>query len=120
MPNDCWNTLTFISENNPNELARLYDTEIHCSNIPDEWVKIQNKHDNAINLTLRSNWEPDLEWLVSMLTKYPNCWIKNDWYEEGGTSGIFVGGFLNGKQQKTIIQQWEELPIEGKVLYKNR
>ena len=29
-----------------------------------------------------SAWQPDFEWLESLITNYPECWIKNEWWEE--------------------------------------
>jgi|TARA_B110000093_G_C12938491_1_gene396944 hypothetical protein len=117
MPNHCWNYLTFVSEYNPTELAELFDKEINSQNIPDDCLCVKYKGDNGIKLKMMTNWGTDNKWLLGLLDKYPNCWIKNDWYEEDGCAGIFIGGFLYGQRQKTIIEKWWELSIEGNNLH---
>ena len=117
MPNDCWNNMTFISEDNSEELTELFNNEIKAKNPPDDRLIINYKGSNGIKIQLWSAWGADNEWLNTLVEKYPKCWIKNDWYEEGGGAGIFIGGFLNGKKQETIIKEWSELPIEGISLY---
>lgn len=116
MPNDCWNIMTFISEDNSEEVTKLFNNEIKA-NPPDDKLIIHYKGNNGIKFQLWSDWGADNEWLNKLVEKYPKCWIKNDWYEEGGGAGIFIGGFLNGKKQETIIKEWDELPIEGISLY---
>jgi len=117
MPNDCWNNMTFISEVNSEELTVLFNNEIKAKNSPEDKLIINYKGSNGIKIQLWSAWGADNEWLNTLVEKYPKCWIKNDWYEEGGGAGIFIGGFLNGKKQETIIKEWDELPIEGISLY---
>ena len=100
MPNDCWNNMTFISEDNSEELTELFNNEIKAKNPPDDRLIINYKGSNGIKIQLWSAWGADNEWLNTLVEKYPKCWIKNDWYEEGGGAGIFIGGFLNGKKQE--------------------
>tara|TARA_Y100000389_G_C17299294_1_gene432095 strand:+ start:485 stop:853 length:369 start_codon:yes stop_codon:yes gene_type:complete len=113
MPNDCWNKMTLVSEFNPEQLAELYKKEFEEKNIPKHCLTIHYTGKRGIRLTMWSRWGPDNEWLKRMLENYPECWIKNDWYEEGGGAGIFIGGYLNGVKQETIIEEWEELCIGG-------
>jgi hypothetical protein len=113
MPNDCWNNIIFVSEHNSNELTDLFTKEIESKNSPEERLQIDYKGTNGIKFKLWSAWGADSDWFKELIQKYPNCWIKNDWYEEGGGAGIFIGGFLNGEKQETIIKEWDELPIEG-------
>jgi hypothetical protein len=117
MPNDCWNSITFISEDNSEELTDLFNKEIKATNPPENCLQIDYKGKNGIKFKLWSAWGGDSKWLEGLIPKYPNCWIKNDWYEEGGGAGIFIGGFLNGKKQETIIKEWDEIPIEGIAQY---
>ena len=116
MPNDCWNNMVFISQDNPEELTELFK-EIESKNPPKDKLEINYKGKNGIKFKLWSAWGADNEWLKGLVAKYPNCWIKNDWYEEGGGAGLFIGGFLNRKKQETIILEWDELPIEGYSQY---
>ena len=113
MPNDCWSNMTFVCQSDPEQLSELYKKEFEEQEIPKRCLNIHYKGENGIRLSLWSRWGPDNTWLVGLLEKYPKCWIKNDWYEEGGGAGIFIGGYLNGKQQETIIEEWDELCIDG-------
>ena len=56
-----------------------------------------------------SKW---FEWLKSLLNKYPNCWIKNEWAEEGGTAGVWIGYV---KDNENIIKEleWNDICAEG-------
>jgi hypothetical protein len=42
------------------------------------------------------------------------CWIKNEWIEEGGTTGVYVGGYLNGSKVETKSLEWIDLTIEAR------
>jgi hypothetical protein len=55
--------------------------------------------------------QPDFKWLDSLLDKYPNCWVKNEWNEEGGLAGVWVGSVIDNKK---IIKEmdWRDLSIE--------
>ena len=46
MPNDCWNNIIFVSEDNSEELAELFDKEIKEQNLTDEFLKIHYKGKN--------------------------------------------------------------------------
>jgi hypothetical protein len=62
-----------------------------------------------------SAWNPNYEWLESLLDKYPNCWVKNEWSEEGGFAGVWVG-YFNNKNEKIVKQMdWDDICIEGKA-----
>ena len=122
MPNNCWNHLTIISHNNSHELDTLISNEFtHNEN-----VKIIQKGPNGIRLTLWSAWQPDFEWFEGLLVKYPSCWIKNEWDEEGGIAGVWVG-YMNNKNEpnepnkpnEPIIKklEWDDISIEGYDCY---
>jgi hypothetical protein len=113
MPNDCWNKLTFVCESDPVQLKELYNKEFVDKHIPHDRLTMHYMGEKGIRLSKWSGWGPDNEWLLGLIEKYPKCWIKNDWYEEGGGAGIFVGGYLNDKQHDIIIEEWDELCIEG-------
>ena len=85
MPNDCWNNIMIIrhGDDNSEELTELFDKEIKAKKPPDDCLIIDYKGNNGIKFKLWSAWRPDNEWLEGLIQKYPNCWIKNYWYEEG-------------------------------------
>jgi hypothetical protein len=113
MPNDCWNNITIASHYNPNQLQELINTEFK-----DKKIEIQQQGKHGIKLMLWSAWKPNYEWLESFVTKYPDCWIKNDWNEEGGTAGVWIGGRLFKDDASSIKKfQWKDIPIEGENMY---
>ena len=93
MPNDCWNRITITCENIEftEELNNLIINEL------------KHKEDDKYVY----------EWLDGLLDKYPNCWIKNEWSEEGGFAGVWIG-FV--KDNEKIIKQltWDDICLEGK------
>jgi len=116
MPNDCWNNYTFISDDSV-QLQELFDNEILSQKIPEDCLEIVFKGPKGIKLKLWSPWRADLEWFKTMLNKYSKCWIKNEWVAECGTSGVFVGGPINGKTLSTVIATWAGLSIEAESYY---
>ena len=105
MPNICWNNLTIISRNNPEELNTLINTELNPN------TKIIKKGKNGIYLTLESPWIPDFNWLKKLIIKYPSCWIKNEWKEESGKAGIFII-YMNNNDLQIENLEWNDLSIE--------
>jgi hypothetical protein len=112
MPNDCWSNLTITASSS--ELATLLDTEFRDT--PEWALKIEEKGKGAVRLSLWSAWVPDLKFLESLIEKYPSCWIKNYWSEEGGTAGVWVGTTKRGK--KDIKQlTWDDM-CEEELYYR--
>jgi hypothetical protein len=113
MPNDCWNYITIESHDNPKQLHDLIENEFANSKID-----IKKKGPRGIILLLLSKWTPDFDWLQNLVTRYPDCWIKNEWSEEGGTSGVWVGGRLF-KDKRSVIKtlEWDDICIEGSSVY---
>jgi hypothetical protein len=119
MPNDCWNHITITCENREftEELNNLVINELKHKEddkyIYLETVDMLKRGTRGIIFNLWSAWNPDYEWLESLLEKYPNCWIKNEWSEEGGFAGVWIGYFKNDEK---IIQQltWDDICLEGR------
>lgn len=112
MPNDCWNHLT-ITCDNPDELTDLIISEIkdhhQCS--------IKKRGEKGVIMNIWSPNAPDFEWLSDLLTKYPDCWIKNEWDEEGGMAGVWVG-FVDKNNNKIIKQMdWADLCLEERYYW---
>ena len=60
-------------------------------NIPEWALDIQAHGIEGLIFKLWSRWIPDFAWLEGLLDKYPNIWIKNEWNEEGGQEGVWIG-----------------------------
>ena len=109
MPNDCWNYIT-INSKDSNELNTLLQTEIK----EHHQATIVKKGKNGIIIRLWSPWTPHFNWFSELLDDYPGCWIKNEWDEEGGTAGVWVG-FVDENNEKNIKSlEWQDLCLEEK------
>jgi len=109
MPNDCWNTITItcytVEEMNnfvSNEL-QSQEKKYHPN------IVIMKKKEKGIKFSQTTAWNPDYKWLESLVAKYPGAWIKNEWYEEGGFAGVWVGSVKGTK-----FMEWEDLCIDAK------
>jgi len=120
MPNDCWNHMTITCENPsvPDELNSLVMNELQRKEndeyIYNETVKMKKRGRRGIIFNIWSPWNPDFEWLESLILKYPNCWIKNEWSEEGGFAGVWIGHVDNNNEPVIESLTWEDICIEGK------
>ena len=120
MPNDCWSHVTITCENPEavNELNNLILNELKHKDgekyVYNETVDMIKRGTRGIIFDIWSAWNPDYDWLESLLEKYPNCWIKNVWSEEGGCAGVWIG--YNNNNEKIIKDlQWDDICLEGKV-----
>ena len=121
MPNDCWNHMTITCENLEavGELNNLIFNELKHEEgnkrVYHETVNMIKRGTRGIIFDIWSAWNPNYEWLESLLDKYPNCWIKNEWSEEGGFAGVWIG-CVNKNNEKVIKElQWDDICIEGKA-----
>ena len=127
MPNDCWNNITITVEDE-DTLNLLFNTEIKplidIENDNDNdnerkgFITIKTRGKKGLYFTLWSSWYPDFLWLQSLITKYQTCWVKNEWSEEGGTAGVWVGTYSEDKDNLNIKSlEWDDLSIEGQYYY---
>jgi hypothetical protein len=110
MPNDCWNhiTITCELEDKTGELQSLFVNELQNNTT----VEIIKKAKRGIIFDIWSAWNPDYEWLESLLYRYPNCWVKNEWNEEAGNAGVWVGYVVDNKPVVRHLA-WEDISVEG-------
>ena len=118
MPNDCWNHMTITCED-PEELTRFVQNELQEKGEDGKWVyqepiEMLKRGVKGIMFRQWTPWNPNYEWLESLQTKYPLCWIKNEWDEEGGMAGVWIG--YTNQQDEPIVQKmmWRDLCIEEK------
>jgi hypothetical protein len=106
MPNDCWNYIMLTADEK--ELNKFVREELE---IPEKKYKVEARGLEAIRFKLWSEWKPDFDWFEMLLTKYPSCWIKNEWIVEDGEAGTWIGTARNG--QKNVKQlMWDDMSIE--------
>ena len=120
MPNDCWNHLTITSHNDPSELNTLIHNEFMVLQdnkyTYSDHVNSIKRGPRGIYITVWSRWNPDFIWLEGLIAKYPSCWIKNEWDEEGGSAGVWIGCIKDNIP--TIKQlEWDDICLEGKYAY---
>jgi hypothetical protein len=116
MTNDCFNHITITSENK-NELDVLLRDELQHKkddkHIYYENIRMIKRGKKGIIFELESRTNPDYDWLNTLLDMYPHCWIKNEWWEEGGNAGVWIGSVKNN-QNCIQSMEWEDLCIEAK------
>ena len=114
MPNDCTSIIT-ITCDDEELLTKFIETELKSiekhNTTYHEVLKIHKRGKKGIIFKLWSAWIPLFDWLENMLDIYKYFWIKNEWHEEGGMAGVWVG-FM--KDNIPIINQlnWKDLSIE--------
>lgn len=125
MGNDCWNQLTITCESSADTLNDLIANEIeyrpndeYDEATHSDHVRIVKRGKHGIYVDMRTKWLPDFKWLNELLDKYPQCWVKNIWQEEGGLAGVWVG-FVDGETGEKKIQEmrWNDLCLEQKVYF---
>ena len=122
MPNDCTNIITIICKNQEN-LSKFIENELQTiknyNSENHEIVKILKQGKYGIILNLWSAWKPDYEWLESLLKKYEDFWIKNEWHEEGGLAGVWVGFTREDNEIDIKHLTWSDLSIEEEYYFLN-
>ncbi len=117
MPNDCWNNLTIIGSKE--DIARYAAKELKKMDgqtIPEWAIKVECVGSRGIIYKVWSRWQPEFHWLEGLLDKYPSLWIKDEWSEEGGYEGVWVGTVKEGEK---VIQrmEWMGLCLEERASF---
>ena len=100
MPNDCWNHMTVTADKDV--IENFFQEEL--KNIPDWALNIHKKGVEGLIFRIWSPWIPDFAWLEGLLDKYSGIWLKNEWSEEGGQEGVWIG---TNREDKKYIQRLE-------------
>jgi hypothetical protein len=122
MPNDCTNIITIICKNK-DTLNAFIETELEVIRLHNdehnEFIKILKKGNFGVVFKLWSPWNPDYDWLKNTLSLHPEFWIKNEWREEAGMAGVWVG-FTRGNDEPVIESFiWKDLSIEEEYYFLN-
>ena len=107
MPNDCWSHVTFTAKKE--ELDAFLENEF--KDVPDWALKIKARGQGGVVLNLWSRWVPDFAWFERMLDTYPSAWIKNEWSEEGGGEGVWIGTKRDGVEHIQHME-WQGMCLE--------
>ena len=120
MPNDCWSFMTITCED-PDQLTRLVQKELQYKEngalVYHETIEMVKRGVKGIVFRVLTAASPNFVWLESLLSNYPSCWVKNEWEEEGGHAGVWVG--YTNEDGDPIVKQmtWNDLCIEAKYFY---
>jgi hypothetical protein len=104
MSNDCWNEMTVTGSKE--DIQSFLQQEF--VGLPD-WA--HTKHvtsETGLQFKLWSSLQPNFQWMEGLLEKYPSLLVKNLWYEQSGTAGVWVGS----KEKGIKTLQWDDLPLE--------
>ena len=111
MPNDCFNKITIRGYENA--ITTLLANGLHLNNHY-EW-SIDSKGSRGVMLNIMTSWEPPFEHFEYLIEKY-KIWLKCEWYEEGGTAGLFLGYWDEDKiNLKELV--WEDWCVEDYETY---
>ena len=97
MPNDCDNYFQIWTESDSTELEKFitnelkYNDEKTGENLYVKTINFIEIGKKCMKFKMLSYWKPDFEWLENLLPKYPTLKIKNEWIEEGGYAGVWIG-----------------------------
>ena len=122
MPNDCDNIITIICKNK-DILNEFIETELEVIRLHNdqhnEFIKILKKGKFGVVFKLWSPWNPDYDWLKNTLSLHPEFWIKNEWHEEGGMAGVWIG--YTKENDESVIESftWKDLCIEEEYYFLN-
>ncbi len=122
MPNDCDNIITIICKNK-DILNEFIETELEVIRLHNdqhnEFIKILKKGKFGVVFKLWSPWNPDYDWLKNTLSLHPEFWIKNEWHEEGGMAGVWIG--YTKENDEPVIESftWKDLCIEEEYYFLN-
>jgi hypothetical protein len=99
------------------DISGIYNTLIYpiveqTRDLHDDIINIKRHTVKGIEFFMKSRWEPDFTWMNRILDTYQSIWMKNEWHEEGGTAGVWVGYYEDG--EKSISNyHWYDLCDEA-------
>jgi len=105
-----------ILEELENNYLILQDTTEECKLIADhffgkEHIEVRHRSERYLVCTFHYRNRPIFQYFKEMLTKYPMCWIKNEYSTEDGDCGIWIGRYQNGELEIQEVE-WQELTME--------
>ena len=104
MANTCWNRLTIWGTT-----AQIRQLIAFFAAYQGEQT-ILKAGKGCLRVKVESKWQPARALMDNLFAEAPGIWLKNEWYEEGGSAGILVGT-QNALQTLT----WEEGCLEETI-----
>ena len=142
MPNDCHNSIVIIGHEEDldifeaNHLRFSYfvppppglTPDEHfdwcCDNWGTKWdnpsegpcaTRVIHRSNNELRMYVWTAWAPPFPFLSTLLDRYPRCWIKNTWNEEGGMAGVWVSHMNKGHQ---LVKELSWIEPEARLTWK--
>ena len=110
MPNDCWNTITIKGDEQ--QINNIYNHHL-LNYINLEQNRLIKRGRKAIKVNIWNAWHPNYDLLNLLKDTYPTTWIKNEWNEEGGKSGIWIyNDIFNLKNKQVQEFMWNDMCLE--------
>lgn len=74
---------------------------------------IHKKGLKGIKCFFTTSWTPPYSFLLHLLKKFPDLWIKAEWREEGGFAGVWIG--QGSPEEGPLVQslEWQDLNREA-------
>ena len=122
MPNDCNNIITIICKNTES-LNKFIETELEAIKLHNgeysRFTQVLKQGTFGVVFRLLTPWNPDYKWLKNILELHPEFWIKNEWHEEAGMAGTWIG--YTNENDEPIIDSfiWKDLSIEEEYYFLN-
>jgi hypothetical protein len=120
---NCLNRITITCDKieHAHELDKFIDELRYLNNNENQMYKniyVLERGERGLVFNFSNMWNGgDFKWLDRLLEKYRNCWVKNEWFENNGLAGIWVG-YINRYNQKDVKQlSWNDLTPQQKKLY---
>lgn len=83
------------------------------------WDYEENYHEeNILDVEFVTAWAPPVAFFEALLLKYPRCWLKCTFHEEGGIAGVWIG-WVKAGTVKSKYMFWNEpearLTTQGEI-----
>ena len=76
------------------------------------------QEENLLDVEFVTAWAPPVAFFEALLLKYPRCWLKCIFHEEGGMAGVWVG-WVKAGVVKSKHMMWDEpeprLTTDGQI-----
>lgn len=70
--------------------------------------KVKHIGDAGMEIQFQTAWSPPTEFFKRLVKKYPEIWLKCEWFEEGGVAGIDILYMNNKKEVQTDSFVWSD------------
>jgi hypothetical protein len=85
-PNLCRNNLTIKFDHKKGVQSLL--NGFYCYS--NEQFQIKEITESVLHCVFITTWYPDFD-MLEQLVKTHGCWLKNEWQEDGGMQGVWIG-----------------------------